>query len=121
MIPGPDNEAVNRFIQRMPKAELHVHLEGTIKPATVLNLARRNCLLHLLPSSNVEDLQRWFTFRDFPHFVQTMLTLQHLLCTTEDFATVVYECGLDMYEQNIVYREVTLTPHTHVVYQDKHL
>jgi aminodeoxyfutalosine deaminase len=121
MIPKPSNETANRFIQAMPKAELHVHLEGTVKPETVLKLAQRNHLLHLLPSPNVEELRRWFTFVDFPHFIQTMLTLQRLLCTTEDFATIVYECGLDMHEQNIVYREVTLTPYTHVVYQDKKL
>jgi aminodeoxyfutalosine deaminase len=50
----------------VPKAELHVHLEGSIQPATFLTLAKRNSVQ--LPVEDIEGLQEWFTFRDFTHF-----------------------------------------------------
>ena len=56
-----------RYIEAVPKAELHVHLEGSIQPATLLKLAQQNDVK--LPVQTVEDLQDWFTFRDFSHFI----------------------------------------------------
>jgi len=51
------------FIEAMPKVELHIHLEGSIQPETLLVLAERNGVA--LPASNVDDLRAWYTFRDF--------------------------------------------------------
>ncbi len=50
-----------------PKIELHVHLEGTVQPETLLELARRNDVA--LPAETAEELQRLFRFRDLPHFI----------------------------------------------------
>jgi aminodeoxyfutalosine deaminase len=111
------SESLAAFIQAMPKAELHVHLEGSIQPATLLELARRHNQLDKLPGTDVETLRRWFTFTDFRHFIDIYLTIQDLLRTEEDFALVTYECGADMAAQNIRYREVTFTPFTHTHYQ----
>jgi adenosine deaminase len=108
--PAPEIEA---FIQAMPKAELHVHLEGAIQPRTVLELARRHDRVGDLPVQDVAGLQRWFRFTDFPHFIQVYVAISDLLRTPEDFALVVHECGADMAAQNIVYRELTVTPFTH--------
>jgi adenosine deaminase len=113
--------ALLALIQTMPKAELHIHLEGAIQPATVLELARRHDRLATLPANDVEGLQRWFTFTDFPHFVQIYWTISDLLRTPEDFALVVYACGADMAQQNIRYRELTFTPFTHTDLQEKGL
>lgn len=113
------SESLADFIQAMPKAELHVHLEGSIQPATVLELARRHNQLDKLPGTDVETLRRWFTFTDFHHFIDIYLTIQDLLRTEEDFALVTYQCGADMAAQNIRYREVTFTPFTHTDYQAK--
>jgi aminodeoxyfutalosine deaminase len=109
------------FIHAMPKAELHVHLEGTIQPETVLELAERHGALAQLPAQDVEGLRRWFTFRDFPHFVEIYMAIQALIRTGEDFATVVYRCGEDMAAQNIRYRELTVTTYTHTHLQQKGL
>ena len=116
-----DDEILFEYIQSLPKAELHIHLEGSIKPETVLKLAQRNRQLDLLPGTGAEEIQRWFTFSSFSHFIAIVLTVQNLLRTSEDFATVAYECGADMHAQNIIYREITLTPYTHIVHQDKGL
>jgi adenosine/AMP deaminase-like protein len=51
-----------------PKIELHVHLEGTVRPAALLRIARRNGVA--LPADSVEELTAIYEFRDFPHFLE---------------------------------------------------
>ncbi|MCB8961692.1 MAG: adenosine deaminase [Ardenticatenales bacterium] len=112
---------LKNFIQAMPKAELHIHLEGTVKPATLLQLAQRNGLQKTLPSTTVAGLQEWFTFRDFPHFIEVILAVHNLLRTKEDFALAAYENGAAMHAQNIRYRELTVSPFNHTTILDKGL
>jgi adenosine deaminase len=109
------------FIRRLPKAELHIHLEGSIQPDTLLELARRHDCLHTLPAQNEVDLRRWFRFTGFPHFMTIYWTISDLLRTPEDFALAVDCCAQDMARQNIVYREITFTPFTHTHLQEKGL
>lgn len=103
----------------MPKAEIHIHLEGAITPTTVLALAARHNLVETLPAKTTAGLQEWFTFRDFPHFIEIYFKISSLLRTPEDFELIAYECGVDMHKQNIRYREATLTPYTHTHLMDK--
>lgn len=105
--------ATHAFIRAMPKAEIHIHLEGAIQPETLLALAHRHGRMDLLPGDTVEALRNWFVFTDFPHFIQIYLTISSLLLDAEDFATIVYACGADMAAQNIRYRELTFTPFNH--------
>lgn len=113
--------ALDQFLSAMPKAELHIHLEGSIQPATLLELARRHRRLHTLPAQDEPGLQRWFTFTGFQHFIKIYLTISDLLRTPDDFALITYACGADMAAQNIRYRELTFTPYTHTHLQDKGL
>lgn len=109
------------FIRTMPKAEIHVHLEGAIQPETVLELARRHGMEAMLPSTDLAELRRWFTFTDFPHFIKIYLVIQDLIRTADDFALIAYQLGVDMAAQGITYREATATPYTHTHYLDKGL
>ena len=109
------------FIASMPKSEIHIHLEGAIQPEIVLQLAERHQMLDKLPGTDVATLKEWFTFTDFPHFVQIYLTIQELLRTAEDFSLIAYENGADMAAQNIRYRELTFTTYTHTDFLDKGL
>src|ERR671910_89595 len=59
------------FIRRMPKAEIHVHLEGSVRPATLLELARRNGVQP--PAGDEAGLREFFRFRDFPHFIEVYI------------------------------------------------
>ena len=110
--------SLNTVIQQMPKAELHIHLEGAIEPSTLLRLAERNEVA--LPADTPEGLRRWYQFSDFPHFVEVYMAIQNCLRSADDFSTVAYELGADMARQNILYREATVTPYTHLI-QDKGL
>ncbi len=109
------------FIRAMPKAEIHIHLEGSIQPETLLVLAQRHRREDRLPTTDLAELRRWFTFTDFPHFIQIYWTISDLLRTPEDFALIVHACGADMAAQNIRYRELTFTPFTHTDLQAKNL
>jgi aminodeoxyfutalosine deaminase len=100
------------LIKAMPKVELHVHLEGSIRPATLLTLADRNGVP--LPAKDMEGLRSFYSFTDFDHFIQVYLTISACLQTVADFELIAYEFGADMHRQNIRYAEVTFTPHTNV-------
>jgi adenosine deaminase len=99
------------FIQAMPKVELHVHLEGSIRPETLLKLAQRHRVE--LPAKTVEGLRDWYTFTDFPHFIEIYLAVSSCLRTPEDIELIAREFLAGQAAQNIRYSEVTYTPYTH--------
>jgi adenosine deaminase len=103
--------SIEQYLQDAPKAELHVHLEGSIRPATLLTLAKRNGIA--LPAESVEGLQQWFTFRDFNHFIQLYATISRCLRKSEDYALIVYEFGEEMAQQHVRYAEATFSASTH--------
>ncbi len=90
---------------------MHVHLEGSIRPASLLTLAARNHVL--LPADTVEGLQEWFVYSGFDHFIEVYLTIARCLRTSDDYELVVYEFGAEMARQNVRYAEVTFTPGNH--------
>ena len=100
------------FVQAMPKAELHVHLEGTMQPATLLRLARRRGID--LPAHDEAGLREWFRFRDFAHFVEVYLTCSKCLRDPEDFQTLVDDFLAGQARQNVRWSEVHFTIETHV-------
>lgn len=102
---------IERYVAAVPKAELHVHLEGSIRPATLLTLAQRNGVD--LPVSTVADLQNWFAYRDFDHFIEIYFNISSCLKTAEDYELIAYEFGASMAQQNVRYAEVTFSPSTH--------
>lgn len=95
----------------MPKVELHVHLEGSIRPETLLKLARRNGVA--LPADDVEGLRRWYQFTDFKHFIEIYLAISACICTPEDIELIARDFLQGQADQNILYSEVTFTPYTH--------
>jgi aminodeoxyfutalosine deaminase len=102
---------IERYVTAVPKVELHVHLEGSIQPTTLLTLAQRNGVP--LPVQTAEEMQRWFTFRDFNHFIEIYFAISRCLKTADDYELIVYEFGANMARQNVRYAEVTFSPSTH--------
>jgi aminodeoxyfutalosine deaminase len=100
------------FIAGLPKAELHVHHVGSASPRIVAELARRHP--GVVPT-DVEDLRRFFEFRDFAHFIEVYLAVTALVSTPEDIRLLTYEVAREMAtEQQIRYAELTCTPFTSV-------
>lgn len=96
----------------MPKVELHIHLEGAIRPTTLLALARRNG--RALPVEDEAGLAEFYRFRDFPHFEEIYGTIIGCLSTPADYELIAYEFGRGCAEQNIRYAEVTFTIASHI-------
>jgi aminodeoxyfutalosine deaminase len=91
-----------------PKIELHVHLEGTVRAATLLQIARRNDVP--LPADSVEGLAGLYEFRDFAHFLQTWLLTTSALRTEQDFRQVVADYAAEAAAHGAVYLEGIFTP-----------
>ncbi len=95
----------------MPKVELHVHLEGSIRPETLLALAERNHVA--IPAQSVAEIRDWYQFTDFAHFVEIYNAICDCLRTPDDFELITAEFLRGQAEQNILYSEVIFTPYTH--------
>jgi len=91
-----------------PKIELHVHLEGTVRARTLLQIARRNGVA--LPADSVEGLAALYEFRDFAHFLEVWLLTTGALRTEQDFRQVVTDYAAEAASHGAVYLEGIFTP-----------
>lgn len=99
---------MSRFAQALPKAELHVHLEGAIRPETLLKLAERHGIE--LPAHDLAGMRDFYRFRDFLHFIQVYTTICRCLRTPEDFHLVTREFLAYQASLNVRYCEVFFAP-----------
>lgn len=99
--------ALEMFISRMPKVELHLHLEGTIAPRTLLELAQRNAVE--IPARDEAGVAQLFSYRSFGEFLTVFMALARALTHRRDFEQVAYELGGQLAEQNIRYAEVMIS------------
>ena len=91
-----------------PKIELHVHLEGTVRAPTLLEIARRND--YPLPADTVEGLAELYRFRDFRHFIEVWILTTNALQRAEDFRQVVIDYAVEAAEHGAVYLEGIFSP-----------
>ena len=91
-----------------PKIELHVHLEGTVRPRTLLEIARRND--YALPVESEEELEALYDFRDFRHFVEVWVLTTNALRTEADFRQVVTDYAAEAAAHGAVYVEGIFSP-----------
>jgi adenosine deaminase len=103
---------IDALLVAMPKAELHIHLEGSIRPATLLMLAARNGID--LGCADEAGLRALYHFRDFRHFIELYTLVMSAIRTPEDFALITEELGRDAAGQGIRYLEATFTVEGHV-------
>jgi aminodeoxyfutalosine deaminase len=91
-----------------PLIELHVHLEGTIRPATLLEIARRNG--QSLPADTVDELWALYEFTDFAHFIDVWKLTTNCLRTGDDFRRVVVDYAAEAASFGAVYLEAIFSP-----------
>ena len=91
-----------------PKIELHVHLEGSVRPATLLEIARHNGLP--LPVDTVEGLQALYEFTDFAHFIEVWILTTNVLRTADDFRRIVVDYAAEAAAHGAVYLEAIFSP-----------
>jgi aminodeoxyfutalosine deaminase len=87
-----------------PKAELHLHLEGSIQPATVCSLTARHGVV-----MTEEDVRRRYAYRDFSEFIEAFKWVTSFLRDPQDYALIAHDLAEHLLSQNVVYTEVTLS------------
>jgi len=95
-------------VEPYPKIELHVHLEGTVRPHTLLEIARRND--YPLPADTVEGLAELCAFRDFRHFIEVWILTTNALQTEADFRQMVVDYAAEAGGHGAVYLEAIFSP-----------
>src|ERR1700746_57851 len=93
--------ALSAFIVALPKAELHLHLEGSIDPATLLELKKRHGKIGTL--AEVEQL---YQYKDFTGFLLAFKTVTEELQTPEDYELITYRLMEKLKAENVLHAEV---------------
>jgi aminodeoxyfutalosine deaminase len=91
-----------------PKVELHVHLEGAVRPPDLLRIARRNGVS--LPAGDEASLTEMYRFRDFEHFIELWIMTTHAIRTATDFREIVVGYAREAASHGAVYLEGIFTP-----------
>ncbi|MBF9129772.1 adenosine deaminase [Plantactinospora sp. S1510] len=103
-------------IVRVPKALLHDHLDGGLRPATVVELA--DAVGHPLPTTDPTELGRWFVAAadsgSLERYLETFTHTVAVMQTVEGLRRVAAECALDLAEDGVVYAEVRFAPEQHL-------
>ena len=102
---------MRRFIERMPKAELHVHVEGTLEPELKFDLAGRNGIE--LPYRSVEEMRAAYDFDDLPSFLKAYYEGMSVLVTEQDFCDLTSAYLTRAHSQNVLYAEIFFDPQAH--------
>jgi adenosine deaminase len=103
---------LERRFALMPKAEIHVHLEGATAPEASYAIARRNAVD--LPVASLEEWRHYFEFRDFAHFIDVYRKTTDTIRTTDDLALMVAQFYVDQARQNIRYSECFMSMSLHL-------
>lgn len=102
---------VQSFISELPKAELHVHIEGTLEPTMLLDLAQRNCVQ--TKYRNIEQLQQAYCFGNLQDFLDIYYTGTRVLCHEQDFYELTRAYLRNARQQNILHTEIMFDPQAH--------
>lgn len=99
------------FIKSLPKAELHLHIEGSLEPELMFKLAQKNGIQ--IPYKSVEDVTNAYKFENLQSFLDIYYTGANVLQTKSDFYDLTWEYVLKCTENNIVHAEIFFDPQTH--------
>jgi len=99
------------FIQKLPKAELHLHIEGSLEPELMFELSKRNNVK--IPFSSVEEVKKAYDFSNLQTFLDIYYQGANVLITTQDFYDLTWAYLLKCQEDNVVHTEIFFDPQTH--------
>lgn len=104
-------DGAEEFINSLPKAELHLHLEGTLEPELKFQLAARNDVD--LPYATVKEMRAAYDFDDLPSFLAQYYEGMSVLLSEDDFSDLAMEYFRRVAVQNVVYVEMFFDPQAH--------
>jgi aminodeoxyfutalosine deaminase len=100
-MPSTLDRPPSSFLRLLPKAELHLHLEGAIEPATLFELRQRRG--EHATRAEIEPLYR---YQDFPGFLLAFKNITEYLRTPEDYELITYRLMQRLKEENVLHAEV---------------
>jgi len=106
------NDQIIEFIKKVPKAELHLHIEGTLEPEHMFELAKRNNVS--IPYNNVEEVKSAYNFKNLDSFLNIYYQGSKVLIHEKDFFNLTWAYILKCKEDNIVHTEIFFDPQTHL-------
>lgn len=104
-------EDIRDFIKSLPKAELHLHIEGSLEPELMMKLAKRNNVE--IPFNSVEEIKAAYNFSNLQSFLDIYYQGAAVLIQEEDFFDLTWEYLLRAKEDGIVHTEIFFDPQTH--------
>ncbi len=102
---------LQEYIRQIPKAELHIHIEGSLQPELMFKLAQRNGIK--LPYANVEEVRAAYEFSNLQDFLDIYYAGAGVLIHEQDFYDLTWDYLKDAHEQNIIHTEIFFDPQTH--------
>ena len=99
------------FIKKSPKAELHLHIEGTLEPELMFRLAKRNNIK--IPFNNIYEAKNAYNFSNLESFLKVYYEGAKVLIKEQDFFDLTWAYVLKCNEDNIVHTEIFFDPQTH--------
>ncbi len=106
-----DRAGLDDFIAGLPKAELHVHIEGTLEPEWMFELARRNRVR--IPFASVEDVRNAYSFSNLQDFLDIYYQGAQVLQVEEDFRDLALAYFARAARDNVRHAEIFFDPQTH--------
>src|SRR5438309_3354151 len=100
-----DSMANRSLIRALPKAELHLHLEGTVDPETLVELSARRDAVKL----DLERARRVYAYSDFPGFLMAFKAVTERLLEPEDFELVTYQMMRRLHAERVLHAEVFIS------------
>ena len=100
------------FIRKTPKAELHLHIEGTLEPDHMFLLAKRNNIQ--IPFTNVNDVKSAYNFSNLESFLKIFYQGSKVLVKEQDFFDLTWAYALKCKANNVVHAEIFFDPQTHI-------
>ena len=104
-------ERLPELLRRMPKAELHIHIEGSLEPELIFALARRNGIQ--LPYASVDELRRAYAFTNLQSFLDIYYAGASVLITEQDFYDMTRAYLERSAQDNVIHTEIFFDPQTH--------
>ena len=99
------------LIKKMPKAELHLHIEGSIEPELMFKLAKRNKVA--IPFKSVDEVKLAYNFQNLQSFLDIYYRGANVMIEKKDFFDLTWSYMLKCKENNIVHTEIFFDPQTH--------
>ncbi len=105
------NRTKEMFIKTLPKAELHLHIEGTLEPELIFEMAKRNNIA--LPYASVDDLSKAYRFNNLQEFLDLYYAGASVLITEQDFYDMTHAYLVRAHADGVVHTEIFFDPQTH--------